>query len=89
MKQELKNKMLNDEQVEAVRFMITASLREMYTSAGSIPDSSFERQAEKLVNGIIKDVQKSLIQTAVFKKAVDSIKPIKKATKKVTKKNGK
>jgi len=76
-KKELKNKMLNEEQVSTVKEMIIASMRDVYLSAGSLPNDGFEQASSFVADKIIKNVQMALIQNNVYAKAIDESKPYK------------
>jgi len=78
-KNELKNKMLTPNQAETVKEMIIASMRGVYTDKGSLPPANdFEKTAGKIADKIIHNSQISLMQVAVFAKAVKNSKPLKK-----------
>jgi len=93
-RQELQNKMLNEEQVETVRKMIIGSMRDVYVDQGSIPGDGFEQAAGFVAEKIIKKTQMALLQNNVFDDAVKNIyddkkKNVKKVVKKTTKKTSK
>ena len=76
-KKEIQNKMLNDEQVNAVKKMIVKSMREAYVNIGTLPDIGFENAAATIAEKVVKDVQMTLMESNVFKKIVESTKPLK------------
>lgn len=76
-KQELKSKMLNEEQASTVKEMIIASMKDVYLSAGSLPGDGFEQASGFVADKIIKNTQMALIQNNVYSKAVDESKPFK------------
>ena len=86
---QLKEKMLNDEQVTTVKEMIVSSMRDVYTNNGDLPDIGFEEAAYQIADRIIKNTQMALLQGEVFDKAIEKSSPIKKPVKKVTKKSKK
>lgn len=81
---ELKNVKLTDEQCDTVKHYIIDSLRGAYVGQGVLPGDGFEVASRQIAEGILKKVQVSLIQGAVFTNAVESSQ--KKAVKKVAKK---
>lgn len=76
-KKEIENKMLNDEQANAVKKMIVKSMRESYINIGTLPDAGFENAAAMIAEKVVKDVQMTLMESNVFKKIVESTKPLK------------
>lgn len=88
-KKELKNKILNEEQVSTVREMIIASMRNVYTDQGIIPSVDLNKAAGFVADKIIKNTQMALIQNNVYARAVANSIPLKKGkiTKVTTKKH--
>lgn len=82
MKNEIKNKMLNDEQANTVKQFIVASMRDVYVDGGSLPDANFEKAAGTIADKIIKNTQMALLQNNVFAKIVKLDKAKKLATSK-------
>ena len=67
-KNDIKNQMLTTYQVDTVRQMIISSMRDVYTSAGVLPDSRFEEAAGRVAERIVKNVQKALLQSTTYEK---------------------
>jgi hypothetical protein len=82
---EIKSKMLNDEQAMVVRAMIIDSLQGVWVNDGVIPQDAFIQAASGIAEKIIRNVQMSLLQSSSFDKAVRNSEPLKKS-KKVIKK---
>lgn len=85
MKEEIKKRMLNDEQLSAVRSAIVSSMRNVYVDMGALPGDGFENAASIVADKILKNVQMSLMEKNVYKKIANSTKPLKVIKKK---KNG-
>jgi len=68
--QELRSKMLTQEQAEVVMDMIVNSMKDAYTDRGEMPVEAFYGAAQKVAAKIIKEAQMALIQINVFEKAV-------------------
>lgn len=76
-KKEIQNKLLTEEQSSVVKQTIVRSMREAYVNRGIMPDAGFEQAASNIADNIIKDSQKVLMESNVYKKIIDSTKPLK------------
>ena len=74
---ELEAHMLNSEQIRAVKTMIVKSMENVYTDRGQKPTTDFYEASGRIADGIIKDTQKALLQSASFERAVENSKPLK------------
>jgi hypothetical protein len=76
-KKEFMEKMLTDEQATVVKAMIVQSMECAYTDKGENPTDAFYGAAGRIADGVVNDVQKTLLQNASFQKAVLNSKPLK------------
>ena len=81
-KKEIKGKLLTEEQGNAVKSMIIASMRESYISVGTTPGDGFNVAANQIASKVVEDTQKALLQSNVFENSVKNSKPTM-----ITKKN--
>lgn len=81
-KKEVESRMLNNEQATAVKMMIVSSMRESYINVGTLPDEGFENAASQIADKVVKDTQMALMKSNVYRKAVESTKPLKVSKKK-------
>lgn len=82
-KEEIKSKMLNEDQAYTVKHFIIDSMRSVYIDQGIVPGDAFINAATNIADSILKKVQMSLMQNTVFE---DQVKKSSKKTKKVAKK---
>lgn len=84
---DIKTKMLTDEQAAVVRTMIIDSMRGIWVESVDMSPDMFFKAAHQITEKIIQNVQMSLLQSATFEKIVKNSKPLRKTkTKKVAKK---
>lgn len=81
-KKELKSKLLNEEQQEAVKAMIISSMRNSYISVGTLPGDGFDVAANAIASDVVANVQKALLQSNVYVNAANSSVPLKVIKKK-------
>lgn len=58
--EELKGKVLTEEQIAVVKAMIVNSMRNVYTDAGALPGDGFENISGVIADKIIKNAQAAL-----------------------------
>ena len=74
---EFVEKMLTVEQATVVKAMIIQSMECAYTDKGEKPTDAFYGAAGRIADGVVNDVQKSLLQNATFQKAILKSSPLK------------
>ena len=82
---EIKSKMLTDEQAGVVKTMIVESMRSVWVEDGAMPKDTFIQAAATVAERIIQSVQMALMQGATFEKAVRNSEPLKKVKKPIKK----
>ena len=80
-KENIKNKMLSEEQARTVKEMIIASMRSVYTDVGVLPGDSLTQAAGLIADKIVKDTQMALLQNNTFANIVKKSKSPKKKKK--------
>ena len=65
---------LTKKQIDVIKTMIMNSMRDVYTSAGSLPGEGFEHAASLISDKIIKNVQNELL----FEKTITKKKHVKR-----------
>ena len=69
--------MLTEDQAMTVKIKVIESMECAYTDRGEKPTDAFYNAAGRIADGVVNEVQKSLLQSSVFENKANSSKPLK------------